>query len=565
MSGPEQAPVLIVGAGPAGLATAYVLGRNGIPSVVCDQHSGIHPHPRAHVINTRSMELFRSWGIADAIARDEQAFDAGAGVRIVWKHSVSGEELGCIDLLDAPVESIERRRAASPVGLISCPQDRIQRLMVDAVLRQGMSRIDYDTRVVEITDAATGVEVTAESRGKPRRFRADYVVNAEGAGGRLRSALGIEMDGIPFIADQVTSYFHADLSEWTGERPPLLQWIINTDVQGTFIAMGQNRWTFTIGFGATDEARRALDPQRCVELIRLAIGPAGSDVDIDFRSAGSWTLCATTARTYRAGRVFLVGDAAHQFPPTGGFGMNTGVADADNLGWKLAAVLHGWADEELLDTYESERRPVALANSEFSVTNALKMASTGIGPTGPQFAAELESDDPSVAAAVRDRIRNAIPEQRPHFDHLELEIGYVYPGDASDGDPVSTPVVGGRLPHRWITRITPGQGTASTLDLLGDGFTLLTGPAGAAWTAGVRDVAVPVRTLTAGVDFAFTGPSDTTFLADDGAVLVRPDGHIAWIATHLPADPAAELTSALRGVHLSADAARSASGQGASR
>lgn len=546
MSDREQTPVLIVGAGPAGLACAYVLGQHGIRSVICDQHRGINPHPRAHVVNTRSIELFRRWGIADAIAEDEHAFDMSAGMRVLWKDTLSGEDLGCIDSLDTPIDQMRRRRAASPVGVFSCPQDRIQHLLVEAVQRQGMSRIDYGHRVVELNNGPDLVDVTAEAQGQTKRYRARYVVNAEGAGGRLRTSLGVRMDGIPDLGDQVTTYFHADLSEWTGEPPPLLHWIINTDVQGVFVAMGRSRWTFTTGFGAVDTASDEFTPQRCTELIRHAIGTPGAEIDIDVRSVGLWSLGATTAQTFRAGRVFLIGDAAHQFPPTGGFGMNTGVVDADNLAWKLAAVIQGWAEDGLLDTYESERRPVALANGEFSVTNALAMASTGIGPTASQFAAELESDDASVAADVRDRLKCAIPEQRPHFDQLELEIGYVYSHSGS-GDPITEPVVGGRLPHKWISR---GRETISTLDLLGIGFTLITGTKGWSWVDSLREVgrSVPVTAHAVGRDFEFTDPNDALPIADEGAVLIRPDGHIAWIANNSSSDPAADLRAALIGL-----------------
>lgn len=219
--------------------------------------------------------------------------------------------------------------------------------------------------------------------------------------------------------------------------------------------------------------------------------------------------------------------------------MNTGLSDADNLGWKLAAVLGGWAPESVLDSYESERRPVAVANARHSVLNATKMAEAGIGPDTAGIAARLESPDPEIATAERRRLAAAIPPQRPHFDSLGQEIGYVYgagghteeetgaPLPATEYSPA--PVLGARLPHAWVER---DGALLSTHDLLFPGFTLITGPAGAQWAAAFAETAgeVPARTVVVGRDITVVDGSllERLGITEDGAVLVRPDSHIAW-------------------------------------
>ncbi|MFJ2134779.1 FAD-dependent monooxygenase [Streptomyces sp. NPDC087845] len=205
----------------------------------------------------------------------------------------------------------------------------------------------------------------------------------------------------------------------------LLIWLINSASPGLLIGMdGIRRWTFQRSFDPAVESPQDYPPERCARIVRDAVG--AGELDVDIRSVGSWTMTARTAETYRSGRVFLVGDAAHQFPPTGGLGMNSGLADADNLGWKLAAVLGGYASDTLLDSYERERRPVAVDNARHSMANAVRMAEVGTGPETDGIAALLASPDPVVAAAERRRIAAAIPAQRPHFDALNQEIGYVY-------------------------------------------------------------------------------------------------------------------------------------------
>ncbi|MFE3260046.1 FAD-dependent monooxygenase [Nocardia sp. NPDC059091] len=536
---------MIVGAGPVGLATAYVLGMHGIRSTVCEQFDGINPHPRAHVVNTRSMELLRNWGVFDGIVTD--AVDLNCGLSFVWKHTVAGEEFGRIDLADSPPEQLARRLESSPVTIASCAQDRVQQRLLEAVQEQGMASVQFGTRVTQVDDLGDAVAVSIETSGVAARLRADYLVAADGAAGIIRRGLGIEVEGIPEFGRQINVYFHADLTQWADRDPALLFWVLNTGCPGVLIRMGGNRWTFNFGFDPATETVADYTPQRCAELIRAGVG--ATDLEVDVRSVGSWILGASTAAQYRKGRIFLVGDAAHQFPPTGGLGMNTGLVDADNLGWKLAAVLNGWAPEELLETYGAERRPIALANAQSSVVNAVKMADAGIGPSTLEVAARLESADVAIATAERARLAAAVPEQRPHFDHLELEIGYIYAthsDPAVAGDPVTKAIPGGRLPHDWIRR----DGVrASTLDLVQPGFILIAGHDGAGWADALTEAAgsVPARAFIAGRDFDFDGPAPCGIPAA-GAILVRPDGHIAWLATDESKTPDKELAAAFDAV-----------------
>ncbi|MET8543461.1 FAD-dependent monooxygenase [Kitasatospora sp. NPDC004799] len=566
-------PVVIIGAGPVGLATALVLGRHGVRSLVCEQYGGINPHPRAHVVNTRSMELFRAWGIADAVRAD--AADPVQAGTILWKQTLAGDTLGRIDFADGPQGSLRQRADASAEQLASCAQDRVQRHLLDAVLAQGAAAVHYSTTVVEVTDHGDAVDVTVEGAGGRQVLRTRYVVAADGAAGGMRDRLGIAMEGSPVLGHQLNIYFHADLSPWMRQDPALLVWLINETSPGVLIGMdGTRRWTFQRDFDPAVESPQDYPPERCARIIRDAVGTA--ELDVDVRSVGSWALTARTAETYRSGRVLLAGDAAHQFPPTGGLGMNSGLADADNLGWKLAAVLSGRAPDALLDSYERERRPIAVDNARHSMLNAIKMAEVGIGPATAEIAARLAGPDRAVAAAERRRIAEAVPRQRPHFDALNQEIGYAYgparPAFGAGGTPPSatdytpTAVPGARLPHAWVER--DGE-RVSTHDLLGPGFTLITGPEGTGWAesfadsfpesfpepgeesrarAGETGDGLVRRTVVLGRDV--TSPdgrcAELLGIGADGALLVRPDGHIAWHSTG-GSTPASALADLLRG------------------
>ncbi|WP_316574203.1 FAD-dependent monooxygenase [Nocardia canadensis] len=554
MSAPDRTPVLIVGAGPVGLATAYVLGRHGVASLVCERFGGINPHPRAHVVNTRSMELLRSWGIADAVTGDAVAPEWMRN--IVWKQTLAGSALGRIDLADGGQDRILRRAGASPEMITSCAQDRVQQRLLDALRAQGMATLAFETEVRGVADVGDHVAVELESGGRRRTVQARYVVASDGAAGTLRDDLGIGMAGVPELGQQLNIYFHADLAPWTEADPALLIWLINAHSPGVLIGMdGDHRWTLNRPFDPAQESLSDYTPQRCIDLVRTAVGSA--DLAVDIRSVGTWTMAARTAASYRAGRVLLAGDSAHQFPPTGGLGMNTGLADADNLGWKLAAVLGGWAPDALLDSYETERRAVAVSNTEHSVGNALRMVDAGVGPLTVEIAQRLDSPDPEVAQRERDRLAAAIPQHRAHFDDLEQELAYVYDADGVATDPIGTAVVGARLPHVW-TRYD--QATISTLDLLGPWFTVIAGAAGSSWATATAEAAgqIPIRAFVVGRELDLD--PGRLGIGTTGAVLVRPDGHIAWLTDRASETPVTDLTLALRGaLGLCASASRQTS------
>ncbi len=533
-------PVVIVGAGPVGLATAYVLGRHGVPSLVLEKFDGVNPHPRAHVLTLRTMEILREWGLADKV-RDEAVGPEWKNV--VWRNTFSGEEFGRIVL---PAESQEHTDFVSPTVTTSCAQDRVQQILLDAVCEQGIAEVRFGTEVTDIEDKGDLVHVQLRNGNSVfESVTARYGVLAHGASGVLRDRLAIDMDGIPEFGRQINVYFHADLSRWTDDDPALLVWLLNTVAPGGLIGMdGKRRWTFNFGYDPEVETVADYTFERCADLVRKAIGVA--DIDVEVQSIGTWRLASRIARIYRCGNIFLAGDAAHEFPPTGGLGMNTGIADADNLAWKLAAVLTGWAPESLLGTYEGERKPVAVSNAEFSVNNAIKMAECGLGPTTESIAALLESDDPETARAERARLAEAIPRQRDHFGSIDQEIGHIYGNDCAPTAaiyPDSHGVEGGRPAHRWVTRAGV---KISTLDLTTSGFTLITGPDGVAWAESFQHVAngVPHEVVVMGRDID-TGGEDPFGIGDHGAILIRPDGHIGWRTEARSDSPVVELTLAL--------------------
>lgn len=533
-------PVLIVGAGPVGLATAYVLGRHGVPSLVCEKFDGVNPHPRAHVLTLRTMEILRDWGLADKV------LDEAVGPEwknVVWRNTFSGEELGRIVL---PTESQEHLDFVSPVSTTSCAQDRVQQILLDAVHEQGVAEVRFGTEIVDVDDKGDVVHAQLLKTGSVAESVAvRYAVLAHGASGLLRDRLAIDMDGIPEFGRQINVYFHADLTRWTDNDPALLVWLLNTAAPGGMIGMdGKRRWTYNFGYDPDTESVADYTRARCADLIRQAIGD--DDVEIDVQSIGTWRLASRIARKYRTGNIFLAGDAAHEFPPTGGLGMNTGIADAHNIAWKLAGTLNGWAPESLLSTYEGERKPVAESNAEFSVRNALKMAECGLGPTTEAIASLLESGNAATAAAERARLAEAIPRQRDHFGSVDQEIGHIYGNDCAPIAPIyphSRGVVGGRPVHRWITRA--GR-KVSTLDLTISGFTLIAGPDGMAWVDAFEQAAtgIPHQVLVMDRDID-TGGEDPFGIAECGAVLIRPDGHIGWRAGARSGTSVVDLAQAL--------------------
>ncbi|MDG4782374.1 FAD-dependent monooxygenase [Micromonospora sp. WMMD961] len=516
-------PVLVVGGGPVGLSLAGRLGQLGVPAVLVEQHPDTAAFPKGRALSIRSMEIFRSWGLekeitAAGLPREHLAFYSGrtltdpCGTRIVTGPA-------------------SRPPVPSPTYTLLCSQDRLEPLLLAHAQRLQPGRIRFGTELVDLTVDRDGVTVELSAGGHHERLRARYLVAADGARSGIRGRLGIAMAGPSGVSRNLNILFDADLGQQIADRPCAVYTITQPGLHGAFLAVdNQHRWLFNLVADGDEVDLDRLDDADCVGLVRTAAGLPDLTVTVVGRQV--WHAAAQVAERFRHGPVFLAGDAAHVTTPYGGFGMNCGIADADNLAWKLAAVHHGWAAPELLDTYEPERRPVALASAAEShrrLVDTIDAQRTGAPPRGRPSEGLVLGYHYASAAVITD---GAPPP----------------PGDpVADYVPTGRP--GHRLPHIWLDE----EQTRSTLDLVtGDGLTLLAGPA-AAWvpiaveqarlaefplTVHALDDALPQSTLAAFLD--------RCGLRDDGGLLLRPDGHIGWRTPGTPRNGIREMMDRVR-------------------
>jgi hypothetical protein len=372
------------------------------------------------------------------------------------------------------------------------------------------------------------------------------MVAADGARSRVRPALGIPLHGMREVYRSINVLMSADLERWVKDRPAAIYLIQQPGLRCTFLTInGVNRWGFLINL-PIDASFEPYNAERCAEVVRKAAGVP--ELEVKILGIDPWVAAALVADRFSAGRVFVAGDAAHEMPPTGGFGLNTGVQDAHNLAWKLAGVLKGWAKPELLDTYDTERRPWGQWVTDEALAHAYSMG------RGPQH--DIASGDSPALA-------------RPEF-HSELGVifgaSYTSPAVIPDGSDapeitnrvsqyVPTARPGARAPHVWLQ--TNGHRT-SAHDLIGMGFTLFAGVRGAPWRDAARAVSaslgVPMNAYTVGARADLRDPegnwAEAYGVQADGAVLVRPDGHVAWRQRSGVSDPRRELERALRAMCL---------------
>ena len=352
--------VLIIGAGPTGMVAALCLAQYGVRSLVLERREGIQTHPKAHELSARSIEILHGLGFSydELMAEASPAADAG---RILFCGTLR-EEFGVIDLNAGDGAKKYREHLASPAPYLNLSQVELEKLMraklracAESELReqhQWESFEQHDDRVVSrVTDRTTGQTLTVTSR---------YVLCADGAASRTRAALGIAMVGPERLRDVVSAYFQADLSRVVRTRGKIY-FLFSPHCPGSALIAHhvERRWVFHTPVESWERAED-FTPEMLAARIRAVVGR--NDVPIEITSTSTWRMTAQVAERFRAGRAFLVGDAAHRFPPTGGLGMNSGIGDAHNLAWKLARVLRGQSPDGLLDTYETERRPVVQTN-----------------------------------------------------------------------------------------------------------------------------------------------------------------------------------------------------------
>jgi 2-polyprenyl-6-methoxyphenol hydroxylase-like FAD-dependent oxidoreductase len=516
----HDVPVLIAGGGPVGLTMALLLARHGVMSTIVERRPPrISSAPKAHVVNPRSLEIFKSLGVDIETLRQNGASRGDTEVsRFMTK--LSGTELGHI-----PLDVGEHQaHKVTPTPLLNIAQPKLESYL--AILVSENPRIDYrlgDAWVACRAENGGVVSTIEQGEGRSYQISSSYLVAADGANSSVREFLDIPMDGIPAVRPRVTIHFEANLRHIVRDRPAILYWILDPSAAGTFIAYDIDQtWVYTPRVIPEQFDREQYSDAVCIELIRKAIGR--DDVDLRIRHVVPWMMAAQVASSYRQGSVLLVGDAAHRFPPTGGFGLNTGIQDAHNLAWKLASVLRHPGDDALLDSYDGERRPIAEINTRQSLHNSNRM---------PELfrLAEETIVGGQVSAADAQRLAAEIGTHREHFLSPGLQLGYCYgppvcgPAEPTRYDPSARD--GDRMPHAWVAR---GEQRLSTLDLLDpSSFTLLAGRDGAAWRSAVSGFE-SVNALI--LDDSFVFESDwlnLCGLVGASAMLVRPDGHIAKV------------------------------------
>ena len=528
---PIEVPVLIVGAGPTGLCTSILLSRYDIPSLLVERHASTSIYPRAVGISVRTMELLRQWGL------DQHVREAGLNLDCSFSPvslTLAQPELARVPL-GFPME--HEALAVSPVAPCACPQDALEPILLEHARSYSEAQVIFGTELIALKQDEEGVSATLSERmtGEGTVIRARYVVAADGARSRVRELVGIPIQGPGRLNDFLSILFRADLKRLIEGRAFGAYLIRHPEASGILLPTStDDRWAFgTEWHPERGERLEDYDGQRCIHLVRTAAGVPNLDVKLIGMQA--FTFAAQVAQRYREGNVFLAGDAAHRMTPSGGMVMNTSIHDAHNLAWKLAAVLGGWADPMLLETYESERRPVGLRNTMRSNTRRT------LGRQESEAEQQTEGEAP--------------------WSDLEIDLGYSYESTAIIAEPLATNdsaastsriacQSGKRAPHIWLER---GGRHISTIDLYDRTLTLLTGSRETTWSEAARMVAttrnVPLTVQSIGpegnlrdVDHDW---SETYGIDADGALLIRPDGFVAWRQHGTVRDQKAELQNVI--------------------
>ena len=550
-------PVLIVGGGPTGLTAGLLLSRLGIGYRIVERRPGPQRAPAAHVVNARTFEIWRQAGVdmQAVLAAAKDPKDAGS---VYWVTRLGGEVLGRLPFERQGDDTL----AFTPTPLRNLSQHHLEPLLLASLARHGTSPgYRQQCESVQQTRERVIARVRDLDTDEAYTVRSQYLVAADGAGSPVRKSLGIQPIGPDRIQSFIMIHFAANLRQLVRDCPGVLYFVADPSCPGTFVAHDIDReWVFMQTWDPDRESIDEYDTARCEAIVRRAL--ARSDVSLTIRTMSPWVMTSQTAERYGEGRIFLAGDAAHRFPPTGGLGLNTGVQDAHNLTWKIAAVERGWADPRLLDTYEEERQPIAHYNAEQSLQNAVRLleVSRAIGISDDAAVSQQHFDELRCDAARRRTVAAAIDQQAEHFDMLGLQLGYSYEAGAVVADGTTRPAAanavrefiptsrpGARLPHGWLD-----EGCrVSTLDLIAlDRLTLLVGPQGAAWSNAALNLTVPVRAVRIGAEVADPADwwSSVAQMESDGALLVRPDQHVGFRSQRRVADPGVALERAIRSI-----------------
>ncbi len=536
-----QTDVLIVGAGPVGLLTALLLEEVGLDYIVVERRPTLHTAPQAHVITSRSLEICRSIGISDMPIRAAGPKMADA-VNIRWVDRLAGRDLGLFSIVSDPA-AVQRMMSNSPTPTTNLSQDKFEQLLYDHLPESEKVRFERTWQGFEPSEAGC-ISTLTGPKGESLVVESRYLIGADGAGSRVRKAIGANMVGPDNLQTFVNIHFNADLRELLSGREGLLYWVMDKECEGTFIAHDiDSNWIFM----KTVDADEPIDPINEEKFSALLYKAIGTDVDLSINSMNAWRMTAQISDAYQSGRVFLAGDAAHRFPPTGGIGMNTGFQDAHNLVWKIAMAERG-LDPVLLDTYGVERKPVAEINSEKSLVNAMKMSEVAqvLDVDGDKQISMSDIDAVMDDAGRRADVQKAIDNQAAHFNMSGLDLGFCYTSNAvrvsgtppQSEDPVSiympSTTPGARMPHAWLLS---GDSRLSTLDLIKYGHLLVVATTP---TIDIEEAVTRIRDMGYQIDLALIGADADLQLEDDTSaelfeskvLLVRPDGHIAACFEH---------------------------------
>ncbi|WP_319456979.1 MULTISPECIES: FAD-dependent monooxygenase [unclassified Mycobacterium] len=593
MTGGLDVDVLIVGGGACGLTASGLLSDLGVSHVVVEKHAETSRLPKAHYLNSRTMEIFGQLGIAERVYRDGMSLERN---QTAWYTSLGGDgptDSTQIFAIDAFGGNSLAEAYAQSSAFASCnlPQKQLEPILREHAETRNPGRIWFGHLMTSFAQDDDGVTATVVTRstGETTTVRASYLVGADG-GRTVGPALKVSMKGTEPFVRVVGIHFAADLSAYLREDDALIRRIVRLTDEGTLlqsglVTMGPTRWdrfseewhvTPIVPIGAKSPVH---DEASAVEHLRRVLKLP--ELQPKIIEISNWFVEGVVADHFRVGRVLLGGDAAHRHPPTTGLGLNSAVQDAHNLAWKLASVLRGAAGDRLLDSYERERRPVTARNVEWAMMTYFNgFATRGAWGVVPEAPPGHNADnwrrlfaDTSDGASRRALLREFLQTQRAEYQARDIELGYHYADGGAvvaDGtpaparDPLGVSYIqvarpGHRVPHASLVR---GGEAISTHHLLTHpgAFVLLAGADGRPWL----DAAEAVE-RTAGVElnsWQVLGPQatddDASALRDvrgdwrqlrghgeAGAVLIRPDGHVAYRSANLPDEPERELTSAL--------------------